>query len=406
MNICLIIDDYLPDSIKIGAKMMHELATELVEEGHSVTVIVPQPNLASPCQISSIDGVTVCRFRSGEIKNIGKVKRAVNETLLSFLAWRNLRGYLKAHPHDLLVYYSPSIFWGGLVMKLKRLWGAKSYLVLRDFFPQWVIDNGMLSPQSPITLYFKVFEWLSYKAADVIGIQSPKNIDVFREMSNIDRPLEVLYNWASDVEMIKPAGEYRKTLHLTDKVVFFYGGNIGTAQDMMNIVRLASQLKEDPRAHFVLVGSGDEVDLVQDSIDSGQVNNMTLLPAVSQDEYINMLSEFDIGLFSLHPSHTAHNFPGKLLGYMGHKKPILGSINPDNDLKQVIESAQAGFISSNGDDDSLLANALKLLNNEELRNTMGENARQLLKDRFSVSAAAQQLLQITHVSPSLKGVNG
>ena len=30
-------------------------------------------------------------------------------------------------------------------------------------------------------------------------------------------------------------------------------------------------------------------------------------------EDLEMLNEFDVGLFSLHPAHQTHNFPGKLL---------------------------------------------------------------------------------------------
>jgi O26-antigen biosynthesis N-acetyl-L-fucosamine transferase len=393
MNVCLIIDDYLPDSIKVGAKMMHELAVELVSSGHQVTVIVPAPNIQLPYNISIIDGVTVCRFRSGKIKNIGKVKRAINESLLSWQAWRALRKYFIANPHDLIVYYSPSIFWGALVMRLKYLWSAKSYLILRDFFPQWVIDSGMLSKWSPITAYFKFFEWLSYRAANVIGIQSPKNIDVFKRLHNISRPLEVLYNWSSNIGQADSSDYYRESLGLTEKVVFFYGGNIGAAQDMMNIVRLARRLNDDHRAHFVLVGSGDEVSLIQQAISSGDAGNMTLLPSVSQLEYEKMLSEFDIGLFSLHAGHSAHNFPGKLLGYMANQKPILGSINVGNDLEQVVCGANAGFISVNGDDDVLLANARQLLNSSELRSCMGNNGKLLLNDTFSVNAAASLLLK-------------
>ena len=396
MNVCLIIDDYLPDSIKVGAKMMHELAVELVSSGHQVTVIVPAPNLQLPYNISIIDGVTVCRFRSGEIKNIGKVKRAINESLLSWQAWRALRKHFIAKPHDLVVYYSPSIFWGALVMRLKYLWGAKSYLILRDFFPQWVIDSGMLSKWSPITGYFKFFEWLSYKAANVIGIQSPKNIDVFKRLHNTSRPLEVLYNWSSNIEHTGSSGHYRASLGLTGKVVFFYGGNIGAAQDMMNIVRLANRLGDDPRAHFVLVGSGDEVSLIQQAINSGDAGNMTLLPSVSQLEYERMLSEFDVGLFSLHAGHSAHNFPGKLLGYMANQKPILGSINLGNDLEQIVCGANAGFISVNGDDELLLANARQLLNSSELRSCMGKSGKLLLNDTFSVNAAASLLLKSTN----------
>ena len=392
MNICLIIDDYLPASIKVGAKMMHELALEFIEQGHSVTVITPCPGLVSKFEITLLDGVTICRFRSGEIKNVSKVKRAINETLLSYHAWQAFKPYFKQNPHALIIYYSPTIFWGRLVGRLKKLWGATSYLVLRDFFPQWVIDNGMLSATSPITRYFRFFEALSYRAADTIGIQSPKNIAWFSETSSVKKPLDLLYNWAANEPVPAGNSNYRTALGLEDKVVYFYGGNIGHAQDMMNIVRLAIAMRPEPNAHFVLVGAGDEVELVREAMAQYDLHNMTLLPSVTQDEFKNMLAEFDIGLFSLHHDHTTHNFPGKLLGYMVQEKPILGSVNPDNDLQDVIENAKAGLVTVNGDDAALFNNALSLLHDPVLRATMGANAKQLLSDVFSVQAAANSIL--------------
>lgn len=393
MKVCLLVDDYLPDSIKIGAKMMHELAVELTSRGHEVLVVVPQPNLPSKLQISSMDGVTVCRFASGELKNISKLRRAINESLLPFRAWRELRHYLSDNSHDLVVYYSPTIFWGSFVSRLKKLWGAKSYLILRDFFPQWVIDSGMLSAKSPITKYFQIVEKINYRAADIIGLQSPANIQVFRTMSDINRPVEVLYNWSLPVNApVNPGTYHRERLGLGDKVVFFYGGNIGAAQDMMNIARLAYSLRNYDRAHFLLVGSGDEFGLLESAISRGAAGNMTLLPAVSQDEYFDMLSEFDVGLFSLHRSHTAHNFPGKILGYMAYEKPILGSINPQNDIKGLIEGGAAGFVCSNGDDDALLNHALSFLDDPSMRTSMGANAKRILRDTFSVSRAADQII--------------
>lgn len=393
MRICIIVDDYMPASIKVGAKMMHELAVEFIAQGHSVTVLTPDPTLGKRSSISELDGVTVCRFRSGEIKNVGKVKRAINETLLSLLAWLAYRDYFKEHPHDLIVYYSPTIFWGWLVMKLKKLWRAPSYLILRDFFPQWVVDGGMLRESSLITKYFRFFEWVNYRVADTIAIQSPKNIEWFSQTTSCSKPLDLLYNWAANEHVPRGDGSFRRQLGLEDKVVYFYGGNIGHAQDMMNIVRLAQAMHSESRAHFVLLGAGDEVALVRDAINRLSLSNMTLLPAVPQEEFKQILAEFDVGLFSLHRDHVTHNFPGKLLGYMVQQKPILGSINPGNDLQQVVEQAGAGLVSVNGDDATLLANASRLLHDDVFRVEMGARAGQLLLDTFSVEAAAKKILR-------------
>ena len=397
MKICIIVDDYLPDSIKVSAKMMHELACELKKNGHDVTVITPVSKCDSKIEMVIIDDIRVYRFQSGEIKNIGKVKRAINETLLSYRAWKYLSNFFRENPHDYIIYYSPSIFWGTLVSKLKKLWNVPTYLILRDFFPQWAIDQGLIKENSLIEKYFRFFENKCYEPADTIGVMSQKNLEWFKKTYQLDKKLEVLYNWA-DNSPVKLINNYKNKLGLVDKVVFFYGGNMGHAQDMMNIVRLAKNMQNESKAHFVLVGRGDEVNLIQNAIKEQKLNNITLLPAVNQDEYKQMLVSFDIGLFTLHREHKTHNFPGKLLGYMVQGLPILGSINIGNDLKEVIETAEAGFVSINGEDEKLLKNAKKLLD-DNLRSKMGKNAQILLESHFSVKSAVRSILE-TYYNPS------
>ena len=393
MKICIVVDDYLPASKKVAGKMMHEIAVEFLSRGHSVSVITPDSNSENTFEIDELDGVKVCRFKSGEIKNVSKLKRAINETLLSFRAWQSCKLYFKENPHDFIVYYSPTIFWGPLISRLKKMWGASSYLVLRDFYPQMFVDEGLISKYSPMNYYFEFFEWLSYRAADTIAIESPKNLEWFSQNKQVSKPLVLLYNWAADEPGFSEAGLYREKLALQDKVVFFYGGNIGPQQDIMNIIRLAVAMRHEEKAHFVLVGEGFALPLLRDALDKEELNNLTLLPLVPQGEFKKMLSEFDVGLFSLNRDHTTHNIPGKLLGYMVQKKPILGSINPNNDLESILEQSGAGFITINGDDEAFLNNALKLLSDSKLRKLMGCNSKKLLKDLFSVQRAADTILK-------------
>lgn len=392
MKVLLLVDDYLPGSIKIAARMMHDLALELIKQGHDVSVCTPDDKLRQPFSTEIYEGVEVLRFKSGQIKNVPKVKRAINETLLSFRAWQGLKHHFHANRYDTIVYYSPTIFFGPLVAKLKKLWACKSYLILRDIFPQWVVDNGLIKSNSLIHRYFKLFEAINYDAADTIAVQSPSNLKYFQDNPRYNKKLDVLFNWSSLDEVKSYSGQYRKQLGLTDKVVFFYGGNIGHAQDMMNLVRLASSLSDISLAHFLFVGAGDEVPLIEKAINEG-VNNITCLPSVDQETYQAMLSEFDIGLFSLHRDHQTHNFPGKLLGYMQNAMPILGSVNPGNDVIDVLQSANAGLVCVNGDDAQLTAFARQLLDSSELRSNMGLSSRTLLAQKFSVVEAVKKLVK-------------
>jgi len=392
MKICIVVDDYLPNSKKVAGKMMHEIAIEFLSRGHDVTVVTPYTDLKQKIKVTKLDGVTVCRFKSGKIKNVSKLKRTINETMLGYRAWRACKCYFNENPHDFIIYYSPTIFWGTLIRRLKDIWGASSYLILRDFYPQMFIDEGLIHKHSPIAYYFRFFEWLSYRAADTIAIESPKNLEWFSNNNYVKKPLVLLYNWAADKPGFSEINFYRESLGLQDKVVYFYGGNIGPQQDMMNILRLARAMQFEEKAHFVLVGEGFALPLVRNALEKEKLSNLTLLPPVPQGEFKKMLSEFDVGLFSLNHDHTTHNIPGKLLGYMVQEKPILGSINPHNDLETILGQSGAGFISINGDDEAFLNNALKLLRDTELRKAMGYNSKQLLKNLFSVQQAANTIL--------------
>jgi glycosyltransferase involved in cell wall biosynthesis len=249
-----------------------------------------------------------------------------------------------------------------------------------------------MKENSPVYKYFKFFENINYKNADCVGVMSPSNLEFFRATRKHTEKFEVLYNWAKITNQMLAADTFRKKLKLENKTVFFYGGNMGHAQNMYNLVSLAIRLKENYKAHFLFVGKGDEVDLILSEKEKHQLNNITYLPSVDQETYFNMLNEFDIGLFSLHPGHKTHNFPGKLLGYMEYSKPILGSVNAGNDLKEILNKAEAGFIYDTGEDESLYYAALSLIDSEELRNNMGENARKLLINQFSVEQACSQII--------------
>lgn len=391
MKICILVHDLIPYSLKASAKMIYDLANEIASQGHQITIILPAPELSVRYELIQNKNISIYRFKTGQFENAPKVKRAISETFLSYNAWKNLKKVFQTNPHDYIIYYSPTIFWGRLVYRLKKLWKVKSYLILRDFFPQWVIDNGMLREKSIITKYFLFFENLNYRVADTIGIQSPNNLKWFIENRKVKAKLEVLYNWAADLRLTKKSSFYRDKLGLTDKIVFFYGGNMGPAQDMKNIIRLAKRMQNHPEAVFVMVGSGYEVDLIKTAILSKEVNNIIYLDPVSPDEYLKMLSEFDIGLFCLNKNHKTHNFPGKVLGYLVQGIPVLGCVNPGNDLIGVIHEANAGLISISEDEEQFYNNARFLLENEN-RILMGNSARKLLEQTFSVKSAVEQIL--------------
>jgi len=212
---------------------------------------------------------------------------------------------------------------------------------------------------------------------------------VFREAHPSYANVKILMNWSSTSSSFldNETSNIRRDYDLSEKVVFFYGGNLGHSNDMHNIMRLARNLIDHTDAHFLIIGQGDYFDWIKEVVVLWELRNVTVLPSVPQDEFKKILKEVDVGLFSLSKKHTAHNFPGKLLGYMVESIPILGSTNHGNDLLDLVNSAGAGYIHVNGNDDALAVSAVKLLKNKTVRLDCGTNSRALLMKRFSVESA-------------------
>jgi glycosyltransferase involved in cell wall biosynthesis len=391
MKILVIADCYLP-STKSGAKLIHDLAIEFLNQKHVPIVAVPDAELKDASKVSVEEGITVLRIRTDRIKGAGKFVRAINEIRLSSIMWKSGRSFFEANPCELIVFYSPSIFFGSLVKRLKKLWNCKAYLVLRDIFPQWVVDTGILR-KGLVFRFFRMMEDRQYSVADVIGVQSLANLQYFtaRGIGN-KYQLEVLYNWTTLTEKCVPYRDHRKKFNLQNKIVFFYGGNLGIAQDTDCIIRLAERLHDKPYAYFLLVGEGSETARIRKTICERKLTNISVHSAVSQHEYLGMLAEFDVGIIALDGNLNTHNFPGKMLGYMYFSKPILASVNVGNDLKHILDNANAGMTCIAGEDDQLYENAVKLLEDFTLRKKIGQNGRSLLEKTFSAENAASQII--------------
>ncbi len=372
--------------------MIHDLGLDLLRRGHDVTILAPSDRVAGNVTLSEVEGMRVVFVRAGTTKGIPRMVRALREARLSSVVWRRGKKFFREHKFDLIAFYSPSIFWGGLVARLKALYRCPSYLIQRDMFPQWALDLEILR-EGLVHRFFRRKELQQYAAADVIAVQSHANLQYFNRYRSARFPLKVLYNWARPETIVPQVPGFRRRFDLDGKLIYVYGGNIGVAQDIPNLLRLAESLSGRPDIFFLLVGEGSEVEKSQRWIEARRLTNIRIVPALGQEQYLALLAECTVGLISLDRRLTTHNFPGKILGYMQASLPVLCSLNPGNDLAGILHEANAGFCSVNGDDSLLRKHALALADDQTLRKRMGENARQLLLAKFTAERAGEQLLQ-------------
>jgi hypothetical protein len=324
----------------------------------------------------------------------------MNEMLLSATAWRRARPAIE-RGHDVAVFYSPSIFFGPLIALLKRRCHLRTYLVLRDIFPDWAVQTGILR-KGLLYQVLKVFERLQYSVADRIGVETKGSVEYFRNSVHLEK-VELLRNWTR-TDCVHPPDKLplRQELGLENKTVFLYGGNIGAAQDMDNILRLASRMEKIPEAHFILIGTGSDLERLTALVSAGKAKNITILPPVDQNDYLSLISQFDVGLISLDRRLRSFSTTGKLLGYLRCGLAVLASVNLGNDLIDLLRESGAGLCSENGDDEMFYQNALRLCSSS-VRTAIAQRTGALLAAEFSLRAAADQILRTSATAGPLSG---
>ncbi|MEO8726246.1 MAG: glycosyltransferase family 4 protein [Acidobacteriaceae bacterium] len=393
MRILLIVDSYLPEP-KATGPLFQSLSHELARRGHEVTVLTVTNQTGADCSIAEESGIRVIRVRGPKLKGIPLARRAINEFLLSRTVWSRAARAIAPLQAEIVAFYSPTIFWGPLIEKLKRIWNCRAVLILRDIFPQWALDAGQIR-QGPHYWLLQRYAELQYKLADRIGIQSPRNAEFFHARFPQYVPkLGVLFNWVEDADSSKAEDPRAALAIASDIPVLLYGGNLGSAQDPDLLLECARAFSRGttPNAFLLVIGEGSATERLTRSIRQERLANIAFWPSVPQSRFLAIARACDAGVIALNRSLTTYNFPGKLLTYISAGLPVLASVNRGNDLRGIVESANAGLCNWADLPSDFIENAERMAGNPRLREQLSGNVRLRLRQTFSVGRAGDFVL--------------
>jgi glycosyltransferase involved in cell wall biosynthesis len=391
MRIALIADTF-PPLRSSGAVQLRDLSREFARQGHSLSVLLPAPDQREPWRLEEFDGAQLLRLRAPRTKDIGYVRRTLAELTMPFAMLRNLRKSPLANERwDGVVWYAPSIFHGPLVSALKKSSHCKSYLIIRDIFPEWAVDMGLMGRGLPYR-FFDAIARYQYSVADVIGVQTPGNRAYFDSwLEQPGRQLEVLQNWLDKPAQVRCSIRVDQTA-LAGRRVFVYAGNMGVAQGMDILLDLAEKLQSRAGVGFLFVGRGSDAARLKATAQSRQLDNLVFFDEIDPDEIPDLYAQCDAGIVALDPRHKSHNIPGKFLTYMQSGLPVLANINAGNDLAQMIRDQRVGQVSETNQVDELLQLTEKLLNQIETDSSLSARCTALFEREFAVQNTVKQIV--------------
>lgn len=391
MKLALIADTF-PPLRNSGAVQLRDLSREFAAQGHQLTVILPSWEIKEDYLFEESDGFNVLRLRTPKTKDVNYVRRTLSELLMPFF----MRSRYKNTPlinekWDGVVWYAPSIFHGPFVKYLKKLSGCKGYLIIRDIFPEWAVDMGLMGRGLAYRFFDAVAKY-QYSVADIIGVQTSGNLSYFEEWeNNKEKKVLVLQNWLADTKSEKCSISIEKTI-LAGRKIFVYAGNMGVAQGMEILIDLADRLKNQRDVGFLFVGRGSEVKKLADEASRRSLENILFKDEIHPDEIPALYEQCSVGIVALDKRHKSHNIPGKFLSYTQSGIPVLANINPGNDLAGIIRDEGVGVVCENSDIDDLEKKALWLIDMIQKDTDFHSRCRSVYEKLFSPENAVKQIV--------------
>ena len=380
-----------------GGTRHHELARCLAARGHHVTVIASTVSYltgkveAERSIHEQVDGgsVTVLRAHTYSALHRSFVHRVFS--FFSFMASSFWLG-LKVRPVDLVWGTSPPIFQGVTAWCLARLKGAPFLFEVRDLWPAFAIQVGVL--RNPILI--RLSRWLErflYHHAGRVMVNSPGFVEHVQR-SGAHR-VELVPNGV-DTAMFDPYANgvaFRQNHSLEGRFVVLYAGAHGLSNDLSVVLQAAQRLLDQPKVSLVLLGDGKEKTALMAQATELGLTNLHFLPPVPKAGMAEALAAADACLAILKPvSLYATVYPNKVFDYMAAGRPVILAI--DGVIRQVVEQADGGVFTPPGDPAALAQSILRLMEDPQRRRQMGLNARAYVEAHFDRAALALHLAEI------------
>lgn len=377
-----------------------DLMRKFRDEGHEVYIVFPRERKHGlPTEVRVQDGVHLLGVKTLNVTKTNVIEKGLGQVSIEFLYKRAIKKYFKDVNFDLILYSTPPITFPKVIEYAKKANPkAKTYLLLKDIFPQNAVDMGMMSKTGVKGLLYKFFrakEKKLYALSDYIGCMSPANVRYVLEHNSeisADR-VEVAPN---SLELVgEPLAKDKSVLAKynlpLDKPIFIYGGNLGVPQGIPFLIQCLEANADRNDCHFVVVGTGTYYQKLADWYEERKPKAVTVMKGLPKEDYDRLVQACRVGLIFLDYRFTIPNFPSRLLSYLEYKMPVIACTDPNCDTGTIAEDNGFGFYAPSNDVMAFTQAVDKMLTCD--MEAMGDKGYQFLKENYLIEHTYNQIMK-------------
>lgn len=369
---------YIPDTASTG-QIIRELAEGMLDT-FDITVICVVPSYTGQIDdkykvqrfyTEEINGVHVVRIRVPEFSKSNKVSRVKN-IVSYFIGARKVTRMLGEFEYVFSI-SQPPILGGMLGVYGRKKKHAKFIYNIQDFNPEQVMAVNYTENKLVMKLMM-LLDKRSCRKSDLVitvGRDLVETMEKRFEGKKVPKTV-MINNWIDEKEIYPlPADDsgvvaFKKKYGIEGKFIFMYSGNIGLYYDLENILRVIENFKDSKRPDgkevvFAFVGAGAVLDNMKKYVNEHKMSNVVFIPYQDKNKLIYSLNAADVHWCVNAKKIKGVSCPSKAYGIWAIKKPLLGVLEKESEVRLIIEETKSGLVCDPGDYHNVKANIEKMI---------------------------------------------
>jgi glycosyltransferase involved in cell wall biosynthesis len=365
MHILIVTQYFWPENFKIN-----DLALELRNKGHEVTILTGQPNYPegkffkgysySKPSFENWKGIDIIRLPTISRGMGSPIKLTLNYISFPFIGRIQWHNRLKGRVFDLIFICQLSpVFVALPAISIKKQLKLPLVMWVLDLWPESVFAASKVKPlflEKPLRAIVRYI----YHSCDLILISSQSFCKSVSSFGIPDERIKYFPNWAEQMFLSNQFLEYNGLPSFPEGFIILFAGNIGEAQDIETIIKAAEKLRDYKYIKWIFLGDGRKRAWLQNEIKVRELSDQILwLGKYPSNIMPYFFSQASVMLASLKKNSAFElTVPAKLQTYMASRKPVISLLSGEGN--QIVKKSNCGYFVPSGDSRLLSEAVLKM----------------------------------------------
>ena len=235
---------------------------------------------------------------------------------------------------------------------------------VQDIFPLDMYYEKSISKKNPIYVFMDLVQKKAYKMVDRIITISEDMKNTLENMRIESKKIHIVYNW-----------EYKNSFEedefLLVKNQFFpskyfnvvYAGNIGKAQDVMSIVKIAEMLKNDTSIRFIIIGNGRSKNSCVRFADERGLQNIVFYDLFPQNRSKYIYKAASVNIVPLVDGILNTSLPSKTASCYNSQRPCIFYAKPEYRICKLLSVNKNFYFVDGSNLENIISKLYEIKNN-------------------------------------------